>query len=146
MNEYLLLDKSEREALKCLIEGKAPFLKDLLSKDALVNVGLSSADPKGNTSYLFLKYLVRPFFSFFKRYNDGFLWLVVAIVMRPEVKRIRKLQRKRKSTEASEERSPKRRETSPRMEQSFQASRSDSDKSVEQRWEAILVTKERDLA
>ena len=53
LNKYLLLDKSERESLKCLTEGKAPFLKDLLSKDALVNVGLSPTDPEDNTSCLF---------------------------------------------------------------------------------------------
>ena len=68
---------------------------------------------------------------FFERYHDGFSWLAVAAVIRPEVERIRELQRKRRSIEAPEERSPKRRETSLR---------SDSDKSMERRWEAILVT------
>ena len=50
MNEKLSLSQSKKEALKCLIEGKALSLKELLSEDALVNVGLSSADPKGNAS------------------------------------------------------------------------------------------------
>ena len=53
MNENPLLDKSERESLKCLIEGKVPLLKDLLFEDALVNVGLSPTDLEDNTSYLF---------------------------------------------------------------------------------------------
>ena len=52
MNENPLLDKSERESLKCLIEKKVPLLKDLLSKDALINVDLSPADPEDNTSHL----------------------------------------------------------------------------------------------
>ena len=85
LNEYLLLDKSEREALKCLTGGKAPFLKDLLSEDVLVNVGLSLADPKGNTSYFIFYFLVRSSFLFFDRYSDGFLLLAVAAIMRPEV-------------------------------------------------------------
>ena len=50
MNENPLLDKRERESLKCLIEEKVPLLKDPLFEDALVNVDLSPTDPKGNTS------------------------------------------------------------------------------------------------
>ena len=46
MNENSLLDKSETESLKCLIEGKAPFLKDLLSDDALVNTDASPIDQR----------------------------------------------------------------------------------------------------
>ena len=53
LNEYPLLDKSKRESLKCLTKEKAPFLKDLLSEDALVNVSLKLADPEGNNSCLF---------------------------------------------------------------------------------------------
>ena len=50
MNEKPILSQSEKETLKCLTGGEAPSLKELLSKDALVNVGLSSVDPEGNAS------------------------------------------------------------------------------------------------
>ena len=56
MNEKLVLSQSEKEAMKCLTRKQAPSLKGLLSEDALVNVGLSLADPKGKapSSPLFL--------------------------------------------------------------------------------------------
>ena len=52
MNDKPVLSPSEKEALKRLIEGKAPFLKELVSEDTLVNVSLRSADLEGNTSFL----------------------------------------------------------------------------------------------
>ena len=61
MNDKPILSESERGSLKCLIEEKAPFLKELLSEDILVNVGLSPTDPEDNTSHLSLFFL---FFSF----------------------------------------------------------------------------------
>ena len=54
MNDKPILNLSEKEALKCLIEGKAPILKELLSEDTLVNFGLSSADPESNALFLFV--------------------------------------------------------------------------------------------
>ena len=52
MNDKPSFSQSEREALKCLTEGKAPFLKELLSEDTLVNVSLSPTDLEGNASLL----------------------------------------------------------------------------------------------
>ena len=59
MNDNLVLNESERESLKCLIEENVPFLKEFLSEDTLVNVGLSPTDLEGNTSHL-----SHPFFLF----------------------------------------------------------------------------------
>ena len=57
MNDNPVLNESERESLECLTRGKVSFLKELLSEDILVNVGLSPTDPKDNTLSL-------PFFLF----------------------------------------------------------------------------------
>ena len=54
MNDNPVLNESNRESLKCLTEGKTHFLKELLLEDTLVNVGLSSINPKSNTSHLSL--------------------------------------------------------------------------------------------
>ena len=56
MNDKPVLSEGERESLKYLIERKAPFLKELLSEDALVNVDLSLADLEDNASYLFFSF------------------------------------------------------------------------------------------
>ena len=54
MNKKQCLNQSKKEALKCLTGGKAPYLKELLLEDVLVNVGLSLVDPGDNASSFIL--------------------------------------------------------------------------------------------
>ena len=48
MNRKPKLAKSEEQSLVYLRACEAPSLKDLLCEEALVNVGLSQADPQDN--------------------------------------------------------------------------------------------------
>ena len=53
MNEKLCVDQSKKEALKCLTGGEAPSLKELLSEEALANVGRSLINLESNATSLF---------------------------------------------------------------------------------------------
>ena len=48
LNGKLKLAKDEEESLAYLKACEAPLLKDLLCKEALVNIDLSQAEPQGN--------------------------------------------------------------------------------------------------
>ena len=47
MNEAPTLTRDEEESLDYLRACEAPLVKDLICEEALVNVGLSQAEPQG---------------------------------------------------------------------------------------------------